>query len=293
MPGKLGRVYNGLQSFPPVKLLLNATVSAMRTSSLLFHCLIVNVLCLPGSLWGDDFPQPKSSPSEAHLKPMEAREAADKMNLPDGFRVSVFAAEPDVQNPIAMAWDQRGRMWVAENYTYSDRAQRFDLSLRDRVLIFEDKDGDGRADARKVFTDNVQMLTSVEVGRGGVWLMCPPQLLFIPDANQDDVADGPTKVVLDGFDVAQDNYHNFANGLRWGPMAGSMVVAATLVQVAWEYREHPPTSVSLSMEASGATHQTPEFSKPFVTAPQTLGGMTGMRMANSSLSIPSSAICGT
>ena len=165
----------------------------------------------------DDFPTVFNSPAEAKFSPMPAGEAAKTMQLPDGFRATVFAAEPEVQNPIAMAFDKRGRLWIAENYTYSDRTQRFDLSLRDRVLVFEDTDNDGKADRRKVFTDDVQMLTSVETGRGGVWLMCPPALLFIPDANGDDVPDGPPQVVLDGFDVAESNYHNFANGLRWGP----------------------------------------------------------------------------
>nr|WP_286177656.1 PVC-type heme-binding CxxCH protein [Rhodopirellula sp. JC639] len=148
---------------------------------------------------------------------MPADQAAATMKLPDGFRATVYASEPEVRNPIAMAWDERGRMWVAENYTYSDRTQHFDLSLRDRVIILNDRDGDGHAESRKVFTDKVQMLTSVEVGRGGVWLMCPPQLLFVPDADGDDVPDGPPEVVLDGFTVSQSNYHNFANGLRWGP----------------------------------------------------------------------------
>ncbi|MEZ6115422.1 MAG: c-type cytochrome [Pirellulaceae bacterium] len=165
----------------------------------------------------DDFPDVYNSPSEAQLQPMPASRAAATMQLPDGFHATVFAAEPDVQNPIGVAWDQHSRMWVAENYTYSDRSQRFDLSLRDRVVVLEDTDQDGTADRRTVFTDQVQMLTSVEVGKGGVWLMCPPQVLFIPDANHDLIPDGPAQVVLDGFDVAQDNYHNFANGLRWGP----------------------------------------------------------------------------
>ncbi len=165
----------------------------------------------------DDFPEIYNSEQQVDALPMAADEAAAGMELPAGFRVSVFAAEPDVQNPIAMTWDQRGRLWVAENFTYAERAQHFDLSLRDRVLIFEDADNDGIADSRKVFTDQVQMLTSVEVGRGGVWLMCPSQLLFIPDADQDDIPDGPAKVVLDGFEVAENNYHNYANGLKWGP----------------------------------------------------------------------------
>jgi putative membrane-bound dehydrogenase-like protein len=148
---------------------------------------------------------------------MPAAEAAAKMRLPAGFKAAVFAAEPDVQNPIAMTWDGRGRLWVAENYTYAERAKRFDLNLRDRILIFEDKDGDGRFDTRKVFTDELQMLTSIEVGYGGVWVMCPPQLRFIPDRNGDDVPDGAPEVVLDGFTGSPDMHHTFANGLRFGP----------------------------------------------------------------------------
>ncbi len=163
-----------------------------------------------------DFPAPYNS-EKGNLPLSTPAEALAALKMPDGFRATLFASEPDVRNPIAMAWDARGRMWVAENYTYAERPKRFDLGLRDRVLIFEDKNNDGHFSSRKVFTDDVQMLTSVEVGRGGVWLMCPPQLLFIPDRNGDDVPDGPPEVVLDGFTVAQDNYHNYANGLRWGP----------------------------------------------------------------------------
>ena len=61
------------------------------------------------------------------------------------------------------------------------------------------------------------MLTGMEVGLDGVWLMCPPKLIFIPDRNRDDIPDNPGEVVLDGFTVAQQNYHNFANGLQFGP----------------------------------------------------------------------------
>src|SRR5438128_12111016 len=103
----------------------------------------------------DDFPVPYNSEKDTS-GPMPAREAADKMKLPPGFKATLFAAEPDVQNPIAMAWDARGRLWVAENYTYAERARKFDLDLRDRILIFEDQDGDGRFDTRKIFTDEVQ-----------------------------------------------------------------------------------------------------------------------------------------
>lgn len=150
-------------------------------------------------------------------KPMAPDAAAKSFKVPPGFTVEVFASEPDVRNPIAMCWDAKGRIWVAENYTYAETQKKFDLTLTDRVIIFHDRDGDGKPDERKVFIDTVQRLTSVEVGLGGVWLMCPPQLLFVPDGNGDDVPDGPPVVILDGFDVPAENYHNFANGLRWGP----------------------------------------------------------------------------
>ena len=164
-----------------------------------------------------DFPLPFNSEPDTNSAALPAAQVAAQMKLPPGFKATVFAAEPDVQNPIALAWDARGRLWVAENYTYAERTRKFELRLRDRVLIFEDKDGDGRFDTRKVFTDDVQMLTSVEVGRGGVWLMCPPQLLFIPCANGGDTPTGPAEVVLDGFTPPAENYHNYANGLRFGP----------------------------------------------------------------------------
>ncbi len=168
------------------------------------------------TLHAADFPAPYDTEPDKS-GPLPAAEAAAKLQLPPGFKATVFAAEPAVQNPIAMAWDGRGRLWIAENFTYAEAPLKFDLKLRDRVLIFEDKDGDGRFDSRKVFTDEVQMLTSVAVGRGGVWAMCPPQLFFIPDANSDDQPDAPPQTVLDGFKVPAESYHNFANGLRFGP----------------------------------------------------------------------------
>lgn len=176
--------------------------------------VLLAAICICGWLAADDFPQPYDSEKDPS-RPMPPAEAARAFRVPPGFHVSVMAAEPEVRNPIAMTWDGRGRLWIAENFTYAERAKRFDLSLRDRVLIFPDpwKGADGR----KVFLDSLQYLTSVEVGRGGVWLMCPPQLLFVPDRNGDDKPDGPPEVVLEGFDVPAENYHNFANGLRWGP----------------------------------------------------------------------------
>ena len=172
------------------------------------------VLALSAGLHAAEFPEPYNS-EKTPGSPMPAEEAARGFKLPPGFKVTVFAAEPDVQNPIALAWDARGRLWIAENYTYAERPKRFDTALRDRILIFEDTDGDGHFDKRTVFSDELQTLTSIELGFGGVYALCPPQLLFIP--MKDDHPSGPPQVVLDGFTVAQENHHGLANGLRWGP----------------------------------------------------------------------------
>jgi putative membrane-bound dehydrogenase-like protein len=175
------------------------------------------VLCASSTAEESSFPPPYDSETDLSAKRLEPSEAAAAFDVPEGFRVNVFAAEPDVCNPIAVAWDTRGRLWVAENYTYSERPKRLDLDLRDRVLVFTDHDADGQFDERRVFLDDARRLTSVEVGLGGVWLMCPPQLLFVQDRDGDDRPDGPPQAVLEGFDVPPENYHNFANGLHWGP----------------------------------------------------------------------------
>jgi len=172
---------------------------------------------LVGSLLSADlFPAPHDTQPLVLPLP-SAQESLTRLELPAGFRATVFAAEPDVNNPIACCWDDRGRLWVAENFTYGDGAERYNLKLRDRILVFEDSDNDGVHDRRTVFTDRVQMLTSIERGLGGVWALAPPHLLFFPDADNDDVPDGPPEVVLDGFSTEASQRHTFANGLKWGP----------------------------------------------------------------------------
>ncbi len=148
--------------------------------------------------------------------PMPVAEVVAKSKLPLGFSMTAFAAEPDVQQPISMATDARGRLWVAENYTYSERTVGYHQDLRDRIVVFEDADNDGHFDKRTVFWDGAERLTSVEVGLGGVWALALPNLYFIPDADGDAVPDGPPQVVLDGFEYVTGR-HTVANGLRWGP----------------------------------------------------------------------------
>lgn len=153
------------------------------------------------------------SAEEPKHGPVSPTEAPGRMTLPDGFHVTLFAAEPDVVQPIAFTIDPKGRLWVVENYSYP--VWLGGPRGRDRILILEDTDGDGRHDKRTVFWEGGTNLTGVALGFGGVWVCATPNLLFIPDQNRDDVPDGPPVVKLDGWDVKAQ--HNMFNGLNWGP----------------------------------------------------------------------------
>lgn len=163
----------------------------------------------------DGFPEPINNQKGEYTltAPQEARKS---FRLPPGFNVSLFAHEPDVRQPIALTTDTRGRLWVAECYSYDDRSINYSADQRDRIVIYEDTNHDGRFDKRKVFWDKAWKLTSVEVGFGGVWALCAPNLLFIPDRNGDDIPDGKPEIVLAGWNDNEIR-HNIVNGLKWGP----------------------------------------------------------------------------
>ena len=145
-------------------------------------------------------------------QPLAPTDAAATAVVPEGFRVTMFAAEPDVRQPIGFCIDDRGRLWVAEAYNYPHHGTR----PGDRILIFEDTDGDGRHDKRTVFYDKLNYVSGIEVGFGGVWVMSPPTMYFIPDSNGDDVPDSEPTILLDGFGN-HANAHNMANAFAWGP----------------------------------------------------------------------------
>ncbi len=167
-----------------------------------------------GQAWAqsDDFPAAfNTDPPDSH--PPTPEEMVKLIEVPPGFNVTLFAGEPDVQQPICMDFDDKGRLWVAECYTYSGGP--YETKLRDRVVILEDTDGDGKHDSRKVFWDKGFMLTSLTWGFGGLWVLHDGTLSFIPDKNGDDVPDSEPVVMLDGW--SKDCGHNFVSGLIWGP----------------------------------------------------------------------------
>src|SRR5690606_22275372 len=116
-------------------------------------------------------------------------EAVASMTLLDGYTANVWASEPMMTQPMAFCWDDRGRLWVAENRDYESRGRGFSNAGDSRILILEDTDRDGVADKRTVFMEGLAFPAALAVGFGGVYVGAPPNLLFIPDRNGDDIAD--------------------------------------------------------------------------------------------------------
>jgi putative membrane-bound dehydrogenase-like protein len=136
------------------------------------------------------------------------------MTLPEGFQATLFAGEPDIVQPIAFTFDDRGRLWVAECLSYPEWIKDAKEG-KDRITILEDSKGDGHFTKKIVFSDKIANISGLEYGFGGVWVCAVPHLLFIPIKEGTDEPAGPPEVVLDGWDI--NAKHNVFNGLRWGP----------------------------------------------------------------------------
>ena len=144
------------------------------------------------------------------LAPEETRKLIE---VPPGFEVRLFAAEPMVVNPVAMTWDERGRLWVVELYEYPKGAPKGEKG-RDRIKILEDTDADGVADKVTVFADGYSLATGIALGNGGVYLGQAPHLYFLEDTNGDDKMDKQT-ILKTGFGM--EDRHELLNGFAWGP----------------------------------------------------------------------------
>ena len=124
----------------------------------------------------------------------------------------MFASEPDIVNPIHIAWDHRGRAFVVETVDYPNNLQAGNLG-HDRIRICEDTNGDGRADKFTLFADKLSIPTSVVFANGGVICTNGTQMLFLKDTDGDDKAD-VRKVLFDGFNMGDT--HAGVSNLRYG-----------------------------------------------------------------------------
>jgi putative membrane-bound dehydrogenase-like protein len=147
---------------------------------------------------------------------LNPEEAVASMTLLDGFKANAWAGEPMVTQPMAFCWDDRGRLWVAENRDYESRGSGFSNFGDSRIVILEDTDHDGDADTRKIFLEGIPFPSAIAVGFDGLFLGAPPNFLFVPDKNGDDVADKENiEVLLTGWGIR--DRHETINSLHWGP----------------------------------------------------------------------------
>lgn len=154
-------------------------------------------------------PAAKSNPNADH----PGHETLAKMHVPEGFSVDLIAAEPELHQPMAFTFDAKGRLWVVEGHSYP--VKRAKGEGIDRILIFEDTNGDGSFETRKQFIEGLNLVSGLQVGHGGVWVGAAPELLFIPDRDGNDQPDGPPQVLLNGFGFADT--HETLNSFVWGP----------------------------------------------------------------------------
>jgi putative membrane-bound dehydrogenase-like protein len=195
----------------------------------------------------------------AGTDPVSPAESLKKFKVQDGYAVDLVAAEPIVRQPLYMTFDERGRMWVVQyiqypfpaglkvvSYDQYIRAQFDKVPLPppnhvrglDKITILEDTKGNGTFDRVKTFAQGLNITTAVLPGRGGVWVLNPPYLLFYRDKDRTDIAEEKPEVHLSGFGL--EDTHSVANSLAWGPdgwiygAQGSTCTAKVKVEITGE-----------------------------------------------------------
>lgn len=155
----------------------------------------------------------QEAPRTTMQKPLEPAESMKHYVVPKGFRLELFASEPDIGGkPICMNWDERGRLWVAETYDYPNEKQP-EGKGRDRIRICEDTDGDGKADKFTVFAEGLSIPTSIAFSHGGAVVHQAPDTLFLKDTDGDDVAD-VKQVLFTGWSIGDT--HAGPSNLNYG-----------------------------------------------------------------------------
>ncbi len=161
----------------------------------------------PSDQWGT-----LGEPIRKMPKPLSPELSMQRMQVPPHFRVELFAAEPDIVNPIAMTWDERGRLWIAETIDYPNNLAP-ERRGNDRIRICEDTDGDGRADRFTVFAEGLNIPTSLCFSPEGLIVAQAPDMILFKDTDGDDRADERT-VLLTGFGTGDT--HAGPSNLRYG-----------------------------------------------------------------------------
>lgn len=248
-----------------------------------------------------------------HSTPTPPNKTVEQFRVHGDFKIELVASEPTIRQPLYMSWDHRGRMWVINYLQYPFPAGlkviKYDQWLRavfdkvpaappnhvkgaDKITVLEDTNGDGNYDKAKDVITGLNIATAVVTGRGGIWVLNPPYLLFYPDANGDDIPDRAPEVHLSGFGL--EDTHSVANSLRWGPDgwlygANGSTTTGTVSsentknvhfkgQCIWRY--HPGTKVfEIYSEGGGNTFSTEIDAEGRVFSGSNNGNTHGMHYA--------------
>ncbi len=140
-------------------------------------------------------------------KYLYGEDAVKSLTVPEGYKVELFASEkefPNLANPMQLSFDDKGRLWVAVMPTYP-HYRPGDALPNDKILIYEDTNGDGKADKETVFADKLHLPIGFEFAPEGVYVSQEPNLVLLRDTNGDDKADR-MEIILGGFDT-HDTHH--------------------------------------------------------------------------------------
>ena len=161
-------------------------------ASLLF---LILACCFSSELFAQD--------NLREVPPTDPQYQLDLLNIAEGYELNLFAADPMIEKPIQMTWDEHGRLWVAGSAVYPHLMPGQEPN--DKVFVLEDVDGDGTADKSTLFADGLLTPTGVLVGDGGAYVANSTEILHLRDLDGDGYAED-RRVVLRGFG-ADDTHH--------------------------------------------------------------------------------------
>lgn len=144
--------------------------------------------------------------------PFSVKGSMERTQVAPDLRLQLFASEPDISKPIAFAWDERGRLWLAETRDYPHGVVESGEG-HDDIKICEDTDGDGKADKFTIFADKLNLPTSLVFARGGIIVAQAPKFIFLKDTNGDDKAD-VREVIMESWGVRDT--HAQTSNLHYG-----------------------------------------------------------------------------
>lgn len=169
--------------------------------------------CLLGQALGQNVEPEANARELPRIAPTPPAKALATFKLKDGFRIEQAASEPNVIDPIALAFDESARLFVVEMIGYSERREE----ALDRIRLLEDRDRDGSFETSTVFADGLKWPTGITCYDGGVFVVASPDLLFLKDTDGDGRAD-LKEVILTGFAKGnpKPNVQALPNSLTWG-----------------------------------------------------------------------------